>query len=256
LRTDLPHRATLAQRIRHWSFTEIAAARSAFGRTIRPSACSDSRQAAPFYPFLCSRANGCGAVDGSGGVRLISNRDALTQRDHHREKFWRRTIRQQQRSGLSAGAFWLRERLKYSAFRWWRQALARIRQLYKIEHDAAELSAENRRALRQRDARPLLNAFEEWLTEQRRKALPKSPIGQAIAYTQSNWAALLRYTEHGELRIDNNNAERMLRAQAIGRRDWTFPGSARGGRTAAVLPGGRIARGMPDSGGTGRACMV
>jgi hypothetical protein len=77
-------------------------------------------------------------------------------------------------------------------------------------------------------------AFEGWLTEQGRRALPKSPIGQAIAYAQSNWA-LLRYTEHGDLSIDNNLAERMLRAQAIGRRNWTFVGSDRGGRTAAVL---------------------
>jgi hypothetical protein len=113
-------------------------------------------------------------------------------------------------------------------------ALARIRQLYAIEHDAAELSADDRRALRQRDALTLLNAFEKWLAEQGPQALPKSPIGQAIAYAQSNWAALLRYTEHVELSIDNNLAERMLRAQAIGRRNWTFLGSDRGGRTAAV----------------------
>jgi transposase len=73
------------------------------------------------------------------------------------------------------------------------------------------------------------------LTEQGGRALPKSPIGQAIAYARSNWAALLRYTEHGELSIDNNLAERMLRAQALGRRNWTFLGSDRGGRTAAVL---------------------
>src|SRR5262249_18964805 len=38
-------------------------------------------------------------------------------------------------------------------------ALARIRQLYKIEHDAAELSADDRRALRHTHAVPLLNAF-------------------------------------------------------------------------------------------------
>jgi len=114
-------------------------------------------------------------------------------------------------------------------------ALARIRQLYKIEHDAAELSAHDRRCLRQKEALPLLNAFEEWLAEQGRQALPKSPIGQAIAYAQSNWAALLRYTEHGDLSIDNNLAERMLRAQAIGRKNYMFLGSDRGGRTAAVL---------------------
>jgi hypothetical protein len=73
------------------------------------------------------------------------------------------------------------------------------------------------------------------MTEQKRRALPKSPIGQAIAYAQSNWAALCRYPEDGELSIDNNLAERMLRAQALGRKNWTFLGSDRGGRTAAVL---------------------
>jgi hypothetical protein len=47
------------------------------------------------------------------------------QRDPLREKFWRRTIRQQQRSGLTVRAFCLREGLKDGAFRWWRQVLAR-----------------------------------------------------------------------------------------------------------------------------------
>jgi len=78
-------------------------------------------------------------------------------------------------------------------------------------------------------------AFGEWLAEQGRHVLPKGPIGQAIAYAQSNWAALCRYPERGDLSIDNNLAERLLRAQAIGRRNWTFLGSDRGGRTAAVL---------------------
>jgi transposase len=114
-------------------------------------------------------------------------------------------------------------------------ALARIRQLYKIETAAEGLPAEGRRALRQRESVPLLRAFGEWLTEEDRRALPKSPIGQAIAYAQSNWTALCRYPEHGDLSIDNNLAERMLRAQAIGRKNWTFLGSDRGGRTAAVL---------------------
>jgi hypothetical protein len=114
-------------------------------------------------------------------------------------------------------------------------ALSRTKQLYAIETAGKESSAEDRHALRQRDSVPLLPAFGEWLTEQGRHVLPKSPIGQAIAYAHSNWAALRRYPEHGELSADNNLAERMLRAQAIGRRNWTFLGSGRGGRTAAGL---------------------
>jgi transposase len=47
------------------------------------------------------------------------------QRDPIREKFRRRAIRQQQRSGLTVRAFCLREGVKEGAFRWWRQALTR-----------------------------------------------------------------------------------------------------------------------------------
>ena len=65
--------------------------------------------------------------------------------------------------------------------------------------------------------------------------LPKSPIGQAISYARRQWSALLRFTEHGFLNIDNNASERALRAVAVGRRNWLFAGSDSGGRTAAVL---------------------
>jgi hypothetical protein len=82
---------------------------------------------------------------------------------------------------------------------------------------------------------PRDTAFGKRLTEQGRLVLPKSPIGQASSYARSNWPALLRYTESGELSIDNNLAERMLHAQAIGRKNDTFLGSDCGGWTAAVL---------------------
>jgi transposase len=58
-------------------------------------------------------------------------------------------------------------------------ALARIRLLYKSETAAEGLPAEGRRARRQRESVPLPSLFGEWLTEERRRALPKSPVGQA-----------------------------------------------------------------------------
>ena len=65
--------------------------------------------------------------------------------------------------------------------------------------------------------------------------LAKSPEGQAIAYTLSNWQALVRYCEDGDLEIENNGAERSLRGVAVGRKNWMFLGNDNGGRTAAVL---------------------
>jgi transposase len=115
------------------------------------------------------------------------------------------------------------------------QALARIGQLYQIEEMCKDLSAEERRVIRQRDAVPLLNALGEWLDEQSRIILPKSPVGQAISYTRNHWQDLQTYTCDGELSIDNNVSERSVRAQAIGRKNYLFVGSDRGGRTAATL---------------------
>jgi transposase len=94
---------------------------------------------------------------------------------------------------------------------------------------------EERRAMRERDARPVWDDLEKWLEKTRLLALPKSPLGTAIGYTLNNWAALKRYLEEGFLAIDNNLAERTLRAIALGRNNWGVIGSAVGGRTAAVL---------------------
>ena len=94
---------------------------------------------------------------------------------------------------------------------------------------------EQRRALRQRDAEPVWDDLSKWLAEQKPGALPKSPLGIAIGYAANNWAALRRYLEAGFLAIDNNLAERTLRAIALGRNNWGVIGSESGGTTAAVL---------------------
>src|SRR5262249_53178093 len=84
-------------------------------------------------------------------------------------------------------------------------------------------------------AEPILVELKKWLEQERPKALPKSPLGQAIGYAMNNWAALHRYLEQGYLTIDNNLSERTLRTIALGRNNWGILGSETGGRTAAVL---------------------
>lgn len=114
-------------------------------------------------------------------------------------------------------------------------ALAYIGLLYRIERKARGWSGGERLALRQRCAVPVLGELQAYLERARAAVLPKSPEGMAIAYTLSNWRALCRYAEDGDLAIDNNAAERSLRGVAVGRKNWMFFGSDTGGRTAAVL---------------------
>ena len=126
-------------------------------------------------------------------------------------------------------------------------ALARIRQLYDLERslkarcesDWRECSLAERAALianeRQQHARPILAEFRTWLDDQSLQVLPKSPIALAI----NQWDALCRYTDHGQLAIDNNAAAPrgypVLRGIAIGRKNWLFVGSEQGGHTAAAI---------------------
>ena len=49
------------------------------------------------------------------------------------------------------------------------------------------------------------------------------------------WRALLRYCEDGRIEIDNNAAERALRAVALGRKNYLFAGSDAGGERAAAI---------------------
>lgn len=92
-----------------------------------------------------------------------------------------------------------------------------------------------RQQTRQQRATPLLTDLKAWLDAHKAKALPKTPLGQAVGYALNHWDALNRYLDAGYLAIDNNLSERTLRAIALGRNNWGVIGSAAGGRTAAVL---------------------
>jgi hypothetical protein len=63
----------------------------------------------------------------------------------------------------------------------------------------------------------------------------KSELAVAIRYALSRWPALTRYRDDGRLEIDNNAAERSLRAVALGRKNWLFAGSDDGGERAALI---------------------
>lgn len=114
-------------------------------------------------------------------------------------------------------------------------ALVFIAQLYAVEKEAKGLLSEDRHRLRLEKSRPILDRFKAWLDLEQQNTLPKSPLGEAIAYALNQWSALLRYLEDGDLAIDNNAAERVLRTVAVGRKNWLFAGSDEGGRRSAIL---------------------
>jgi transposase len=115
------------------------------------------------------------------------------------------------------------------------EAVRRIDQLFAVECLINGKPAEERLAVRKERARPLVIELEAWLRAQQARVSRKSEIGKAIAYALNHWKALTRFLEDGRICLSNNAAERALRGIAIGRRNWTFAGSDRGGERAAAI---------------------
>ena len=115
------------------------------------------------------------------------------------------------------------------------EALRRIGELYAIEAEIRGRKPEERRQVRNERSRPLLESLKQWLEETLGKLSRKSDTSLAVRYALGRWEALMRYCDDGQLEIDNNAAERALRAVALGRKNYLFAGSDAGGERAAAI---------------------
>ena len=109
--------------------------------------------------------------------------------------------------------------------------------LYEIERIARQEKYEAAQLLeiRQTQAKPIFAEIRSLLEEYQKQVLPKSPMGKAIGYALNQWDALMRYTDHPLLDIDNNISERVLRMVVLGRKNYLFAGREAGARRAAIL---------------------
>ncbi|MCP4191783.1 MAG: IS66 family transposase [Planctomycetaceae bacterium] len=116
-------------------------------------------------------------------------------------------------------------------------AVERIRQLFHVERIAKEqeLCDDERRELRQKHSLAIADELFAWMAVAKTEVLPKSPMGQALRYALRLETALRQFLSDGRLEMENNAAERALRAVAIGRKNWMFFQNEGGGKTAVTL---------------------
>ncbi|GAB4363533.1 MAG: IS66 family transposase [Kiloniellaceae bacterium] len=115
------------------------------------------------------------------------------------------------------------------------EALERIGALYDIEARIRGRPPDERRRGQVAESGPHLAALKAWLEDQLRRLPGKGALAGAIRYALSRWAAITLYAGDGTVEIDNNAAERALRGVALGRKNWLFAGSDRGGARAAAI---------------------
>ena len=114
------------------------------------------------------------------------------------------------------------------------EAIGRIAQLYAVEKEARGSPPDRRAELRQAHAAPVFDDLERWLAMRLTEISGKSPLAAAIRYALTRMDRLRPYLDYGILELDNNAAERGMRAIALGRKNYLFVGSEAGGKAAAI----------------------
>ena len=118
-----------------------------------------------------------------------------------------------------------------------RYALEQIGMLYNVEAMATdqELDHDQRAALRERLAYPILCAFEKWIVNYYPKAQVQGRMYKALTYTYSLFHRLSRYHLDGRYQIDNNLVENAIRPLAVGRKNYLFCGNHDAAENAAIM---------------------
>lgn len=114
-------------------------------------------------------------------------------------------------------------------------ALNYIGKLYGVEQCNSVVDTETRYQHRQQESVPLLNQLRTWLDKTLTTVLPSGKLGEALQYLHKYWNKLIRYTESGDLPIDNNRAENAVRPFVIGRKNWIFSDTPQGANASATI---------------------
>ena len=115
------------------------------------------------------------------------------------------------------------------------EAVHLIGKLYRIEREHKEATIEVRHLARQSASVPVLDELHAWMLKTAPLVMPKSALGTALAYMGNLWPLLTRYTQRGDLPIDNNRCENAIRPFVIGRKAWLFSDTPAGARASAVI---------------------
>lgn len=94
---------------------------------------------------------------------------------------------------------------------------------------------ERRKEIRNKETKVILEGFEKYVKVDLENALPKSPLGKSLEYTQKFLPKMKLILEDGSLEIDNNVAERAIKPFVIGRNNWLFSNTPKGSISSATL---------------------
>lgn len=112
--------------------------------------------------------------------------------------------------------------------------LAAYKKIYEIEAKVRDLAAEERRAARTLETKPVWAELSAWCATYEPHEPPSSKLGEAIRYFRNHHDALGRFLEDPVIPLDNGIVERLHVRAALTRKNYLFAGSDAGGERAAI----------------------
>ncbi len=118
--------------------------------------------------------------------------------------------------------------------------LDKIGDLYEVEREVPEAGDEEgrlalRRQLRREKSKPLTEEIHAWAKDLLPRTLPRSGLGEALAYLLKLWPRLLVFLDDPHVPLDTNTVERAIRGVALGRKNHYGSKSKHGAEVTAFF---------------------
>lgn len=115
------------------------------------------------------------------------------------------------------------------------KALVQIAAIYKAEEALKDLTAEERHNRRQREVKPLVEAYFAWVHEQDPATILSQKTRDGLNYSINQEKYLKVFLEDGNIPIDNSATERAIRPFTIGRANWHIIDTIHGAEASATI---------------------
>ena len=115
------------------------------------------------------------------------------------------------------------------------KALVQIAAIYKAEEALKDLTAEERYSRRQREVKPLVEAYFAWVHEQEPEMIVSQKTRDGLNYSINQEKYLRVFLEDGNIPIDNSATERAIRPFTIGRANWHIIDTIHGAEASATI---------------------
>ena len=114
-------------------------------------------------------------------------------------------------------------------------ALSQIQQIYHEEKQLQDMAPAERRRHRQKNIKPLVDTYFNWVRINIEKIMPKSNTHNGMTYSLNQEKYLRRFLDDGEIPIDNNAAEQSIRSFCIGKKNWVMCDTINGAKSSAII---------------------